>query len=407
MSNTFQSLNGLFKEVYADKIQSLVPENLKLMKMVPFAAQEKSLGNLFHQPVIVGSEHGLSWGASDADAFSLQAPISGQIKDAQVRGNPKVLRSVLGYSAASRAAQGTQAAFMNGTKFLVANMLRSMSKKLEIEMLYGQSGYGTVGSTSGNTVTITPAEWAPGIWVGSEGMPVQVRNPAGSVLRGSATIVSVNLDTRTLTLDVLPAGTLANDVLWHAGSYGADFAGLHKIVTNTGTLFGIDASQFSVWRGNTYDAGGTSLSLGKIEFAISRAVAKGLESDSVCLVSPLTWSDLLVEQSALRRYDSSYSSDKKENGARQITFFGTNGMITIEPSIYVKQGFAYIVQPDSFMRIGSSDITFNRPGMGNDSQYFRELESSAGFELRCWTDQALFCSHIGRQTIITNIVNSQ
>ena len=74
--------------------------------------------------------------------------------------------------AASRAAQGGTKAFMDATKFLVANMLRSMAKKLEIEMLYGQMGYGVVASAAGANVTIQTAEWAPGIWAGAEGMPL-------------------------------------------------------------------------------------------------------------------------------------------------------------------------------------------------------------------------------------------
>jgi hypothetical protein len=93
------------------------------------------LGNLYHQPVILGLEHGVTFASSDDDAFNLNAPVAGQLKDAQVRGNPVVLRSVLGYTSASRAAQGGEQAFENVTKYLVANMIRSLAKKLEIEML--------------------------------------------------------------------------------------------------------------------------------------------------------------------------------------------------------------------------------------------------------------------------------
>src|ERR1700759_1996887 len=128
--NTFaDTLNGLFKEAYADKLENLIPEGLKLYKMIDFLPKEKQPGNLYHQPVILGHEHGVTFASSDDDAFNLNAPVAGQIKDAQVRGNPVVLRSVLGYTAASRAAQGGAKAFMDATKFLVANMLRSITKK--------------------------------------------------------------------------------------------------------------------------------------------------------------------------------------------------------------------------------------------------------------------------------------
>lgn len=404
-SNNFgDTLNALFKETYANKIENLIPEGLKLYKMIDFMPKDKQPGNLYHQPVILGHEHGVTFASSDDDAFALNAPVAGQIKDAQVRGNPVVLRSVLGYTAASRAAQGGAQAFMDATKFLVANMLRSLCKKLEIEMFYGQMGYGTVASTAANVITITTAEWAPGIWSGGENMPLEIRDVTGATIRGECIVSAVDLDLRTVTVNVLPAGTVATDVIWHKGAYGNEFAGVHKIITNTGTLFNISAATYSLWKGNTFGAGSASLSLGKIESAIARAVNKGLDSDVVVFVNPKTWSDLLTEQTALRRYGSNYSPNEVDNGAKSIKFYGQNGMVTIEPSIYVKEGYSYVLATDEFMRVGSSDVTFKRPGM--EGQFFRELENSAGVELRCFSDSSLFCAAPGKNVLINLIVNS-
>src|SRR5208282_3019614 len=199
-NNSVGTLNGFFKETYADKLKELIPDGVKILNKIKFMAKDKQPGNLYHQPVILGLEHGITFAASDEDAFNLNAPIAGQIRDAQVRGNPVVLRSVLGYAAASRAALGGQKAFMDATKFLVANMLRSMAKKLEIEMLYGQIGYGVVGAVAGTLITISPAEWAPGIWAGAEGMPIEIRSADGSTSRGTAIIFSVDMTAQTITL---------------------------------------------------------------------------------------------------------------------------------------------------------------------------------------------------------------
>lgn len=404
-SNNFSdTLNGLFKESYGDKLENLIPEGLKLMKMINFMSKDKQPGNLYHQPVILGHEHGVTFASSDDDAFNLNAPVAGQIKDAQIRGNPVVLRSVLGYTAASRAAQGGAKAFMDATKFLVANMLRSISKKLEIELLYGQMGYATVASIAANVITITTAEWAPGIWAGAENMPIEIRDTTGATIRGSASVSSVDLSGRTVTVDLAPAGVVATDVIWHKGAYGNEFAGVHKILTNSGTLFNISASSFSLWAGNSYSAGSASLSLAKIERGIALAVAKGLDSDVSVIVNPKTWADLLVEQAALRKFDSSYSSSEATSGAKSIKFYGQNGMISIEPSIYCKEGYAYVLEPKMFARVGSTDVTFKRPGM--EGNFFRELENSAGVELRCFSDMALFCEAPGKQVLITAIVNS-
>lgn len=373
------------------------------MNRIPFAKKDAQLGNFYHQPVILGQEHGVTFAQAGEDAFNLNAPVAGKIKDATVRGTQLVLRSVMGYASASRASQGGAKAFESATKFLVGNMLRSISKKLEIELLYGQMGYATIASVASTVLTITTAEWAPGIWAGAEDMPIEIRDSAGTTSRGETRVVSVDFDARTITVETALAGVTGTDVIWHKGAYDNEFAGLHKILTNTGSLFGISAASYNLWKGNTYGAGSAALSFNKIQDAIARAVEKGLDSDVLVMVNPRTWSDLLTEQAALRMYDSSYSSSKSENGSRSIMFHGQSGMIEIVPSIYIKEGYAYVISLDEMVRIGSSDVTFKRPGKGDE--FFRDLENAAGYELRAYTDQALFCHAPGKNVLINAIVN--
>jgi hypothetical protein len=408
-NNSIGTLNGFFKETYAEKLGELIPDGVKLMNKIKFMSKDKQPGNLYHQPVILGLEHGVTFAGSDEDAFNLNAPVAGQVKDAQVKGSPVVLRSLLGYVAASRAALGGQKAFMDATKFLVANMLRSMAKKLEIEMLYGQVGYGTVATAgvSGAAVTIATAEWAPGIWAGAEGMPIEIRDAAGSVSRGEFKIVSVNMDTRVLTLnaDAAAAGVIATDVLWHKGAYGNEFPGIHKILSITsGTLFNIDVGTYNLFRGNQYSAGSAALSFTKLNQAAARAVEKGLEGPLLALVNPRAWANMLSDQAALRRYDGSYSTAKMENGSEKLMFHSQNGLIEIEPSIYVKEGFAYLLSLDDWSRVGSTDMTFKRPGQGEE--FFRDLENSAAYELRLYSDQAVFCMAPAKNVLVKDIVNT-
>lgn len=268
----------------------------------------------------------------------MNAPISGGTKDATIKGNPAVLRSALGYNAASRAAQGGEQAMDDAIKFLVGNMLRSFSKKIEIEMFYGQSGYGSVASVSGNIITITTAEFAAGIWIGSENMPVQIRSSAG-VLRGNAIVTYADIINRQITLDVMPAGVVATDVIYHQGAYGNEFVGLHKILSTTsGSLFGIDVSTSSLFQGNTYSAGSAALSFTKIVNAAAVARFKGQNGKLICIINPKAWSNVLTDQAALRRYDSSQSDAKLKNGSESIEFHSMNGVIEVVSSIYVKEG---------------------------------------------------------------------
>lgn len=404
-NNSVGTLNGFFKETYADKLELLIPDGVKLLNKIKFMSKDKMPGNLFHQPVILGLEHGITFASSDDDAFNLQVPVAGVIKDAQVRGNPVVLRSLLGYAAASRAALGGQKAFEDATKFLVANMLRSMAKKLEIEMLYGQVGYATVASLAGSVVTITTSEWAPGIWAGAENMPIEFRDATGATSRGLATVKSVDMTAQTITLNNVPTGIVATDVIWHGGAYGNEFPGIHRILTQaTGTLFNIDVATYNLFRGNVYDAQAGALSFTKLNQAVSRAVEKGLDSSVYALVNPRSWANMLNDQAALRRYDTSYKSEKVEVGSKGILFHSQNGDIEIEPSIYVKQGYAYVLCLEDWMRVGSTDMTFKRPGQGEE--FFRDLENSAAYELRLYSDQAVFCMAPGKNVLITDIVNS-
>ncbi len=405
-TDTVGNLNGFFKEVYADKLNELIPEGLKLVNMIKFIGKEKQGGNLFHQPVILGMEHGVTFASSDDDAFNLNPAVAGVIKDAQVRGNPMVMRSLLGYVAASRSAGGKNA-FMDATKYLVANMLRSMSKKLEIHLLYGQKGYGAVSAAAvAGVITIKTAEWAPGIWAGGEGMPIEILDAAGTTSRGEFTITSVDMDARTITVstNAQNAGVTTDDVIYHKGAFGNEFAGIHKILENTGTLFNINAATYNLWKGNTYAAGGAALSFAKLSKAAARPVEKGLDSKLSIFVNPRTWSDLLNDQASLRQYDQSYSSSQLQQGSRSLKFHSQNGELEIIPSIYVKEGYAYGLSMDEFMRVGSSDISFKRPGQGDE--FFRDLENAAAYELRLYTDQAVFCMAPGKNVLITGIVNA-
>lgn len=404
--NTLEVLNGFFKESYADKLKKLIPEDTPLMNMIDFMPAEKQPGGNYNQPVILGLEHGVTFGSADDDAFNLNPSISGVTKNAQVKGHPLVLRSAMGYTAASRAAQGGKQAFEDASKYLVANMLRSVAKKLEIEMLYGQSGYGTVSSNSGTVITLQTAEWAPGIWAGAEGMPIEIRNSSGSTSKGEYTVTAVNFENRTITVNSSPGTLSSGDVIWHKGAYGNEFVGIHKMLSATsGTIFGIDVAAYALWKGTTYSAASAALSFNKLNKAVARAVEKGMgASKLVCLVNPRAWSDLLNEQAALRKYDASYSPSKLVNGAKALEFHAHSARLEIMSSIYVKEGYAYLLSVEDFMRVGSSDVSFKR--RGREGEYFRELENTAGWELRLFCDQALFCAAIGRSVLITDIVNA-
>lgn len=375
-----------------------------------FEASNKSNNG---QPVVLGLEHGFTYGGSAGDAFLLNAAVASPNRDAQVKGHELVLVSAISVGAASRSIS-SKAAFEQETKRLVQNMLKSTQIRMEIQLMYGQSGIAKVAIVAGNLLTICASEWAAGIWSGSKNAALEIRSQAG-VLRGTCNVVKPNLKDQTVEVDVMPAGVSGNvdsenaaaDVVYFKGAYNKEFAGLHKIITNTSTIFNIDAAEFDLFKGNTVlvgtsEAAKAFISFEKVEEAIALCMEKGLtEEDVVCLVNPKHWNKLMTDQAAKRQFDSSYSSEKMENGSKSLIFYGQNGKIEIHASLFVKEGFAYIFPPAELERIGSSDITFERPGF--PGKFFREMESANGYELRSYSDQALFTSAPGKMAVLKYI----
>lgn len=340
-----------------------------------------------------------------------------QVKNAVVSGYEMVLRSAIPYTMISRSAT-SQAAFESATKYLVGNMMDSFTKRLEVELMYGQSGIGKAitANVVGTTVVvgIDPSTWAPGIWGGAEKMKVDFHNPGNAVPVSAAQVIkSVDFDAKSVTIEcggapaaAALAGALApGDDLFPAGSYGKQMKGLHAIMTETSDLFGISPSTYSLWKATQYDPnpGGAAsvLSFAIIQKAIAAGVARGLKGDVVCMVAPGHWDNLLTEQTAQRRLDSSYKTEELLIGSKAITFYAQCGKVSIIPSIYVKEGHAYIFNPEIMARVGSLDITFNRPGF--EGKFFFDLPSHNGVELRALSDQSLFVAKPGHMVLIKNL----
>jgi hypothetical protein len=414
---TVSQLDGLFKDVFADKVHNLVPDNVMLYNMVNFESAKK-LGEKFSQPVIVKQSQGFTYGGSDGDAYSLNAAVAAQTKEAEIKGYSMVARTKISYDAAARSAT-SQAAFEQSTKLIVADMLRSFAKRLEISMFYGQKEIGLVNAdtSSVNTLVISDASWAPGIWNGLEGAKIEIFSDDLATDRTSTarTITAIDLDNKQLTVDGAALTLTAGDRVVFEGAYDdgntvwKEMLGLHGIMSayddGVTDLFGIKPASFNVWRSTTYDAGGADLSFEKIQEAISKGAARGLDESVVCLVSNRTWAELMTDQAALRQYDSTYQKTVTESGSEAIKFHGQTGSIEVVPCSYVKESLAFVMPKSSLRLLGSTDITFQLPGHDND-RFFRELADAAGFELRAYCDLALFTHAPNKLILISNIVNS-
>ena len=414
---TTTDLSGLFKEVYGESVVSLVPESALIVKEIPFVAREKQLGNKYHQPVIVQMEHGVTYAGADAGAFTLNNAISMKTQDAQVQGAQMVLRSTLDYESAARAS-GSKSAFMDATQLQVENMLQSLTKRLELSLIYGAAatGLGTVDDTANVNATstnllFTAAGWAAGIWAGTENAQLDIFNMAGTKINtnGALTITAINTTTRAITVTGVAGDITAIDTLSPTdmfvrffGSDGAEMAGLDKIVENTGSLFNINAGTYNLWKGSSYAVGG-AISFSALQAAVAVAVERGgLDEDVTVFLNPKKWGVLLNDQAALRKYDQSYSAAAVENGSKTITFHSQNGTLKIVAHPYVKEGEGYLIPTKRVKRIGAQDISFDIPG-SKSGEIFLQLQNSAGFEYRLYSNQAIVCETPAKMVKLTGI----
>jgi hypothetical protein len=419
-ADTFAVLAGNFKEVYGD-LHNLIPDTAKMMKMIPYKPKAK-IGNEFVEAVKLTHEHGVTYSSTDNNAgalVTLSTPIPLTLLDAKVTSSVLLLRAQIGYDAFARAEGGDKVAFKDASELVVEDLLESITKRLEICLLYGSSPTGIGGipqagtsdSTGTLTIVLLPAQWATGIWVGSENAQVDVYHGSTKLNTNAPLVVkSVNPDTYTIVVtgnstDTAAINTYvtsnADAFIVFTGSFGNEMAGLDDVCLNTGTLWNIDASQYALWSANTYSAGSANLTMGKLQSAIQKAVQKGLDGDVNVIVNPATWATLNTDLAALRRFVE--DSTEGELGVESIKYMYAGGKMDVVAYNLCKEGECFIMPKKGVNRIGAADIGFKLPGGDNG---FLHVPDRMGYEFRLFSSQAFFTPFVAKLVKVYNIVNS-
>ena len=409
--NTKSSLDALFKYKVAKEVNELVPSFAIIQEMMGDLSPATKAGRKFLWPVALTLENGVTYG--DGTVFTYNGAIAAVYGEAQIDAAPIVVQSRVSLSAANTMLDD-EATFITETKLRAGTMKESLTKRLEVECLYGKAtavGIGVVASQSGSSTTraivLSEATFAAAIWGGMENCLLENRNSSGTLLNTNAdiTLVSVDVDTRTLNvsgnatdLDAI----IATTVLWFKGQFANGFSGIHKQLTNTGTLFNISAATYQLWKATSYAVGG-SLTMAKTLRGLAKAVGKGgLTGPVVQLVSPETYEGLNSDLSALRMFDSSYGGGDGTSGFEGIAYRYQGGKVKIVAHPYCMPGYAYAGPEKGIRKIGRVDVNF---GMGGDD-YFEKLEGSAGYQLLCQAEWSVFIEKPARWVVFTGITNA-
>jgi hypothetical protein len=418
-ADTFTVLAGNFKEVYGD-LHNLIPDTAKLMKMIPFKPKAK-IGNEYVEAVKLTHEHGVTYSVTDNNAgalVTLTAPVPLTLLDAKVTSAAMLLRAQIGYDAFARAEGGDKVAFKDASELVVEDLLESITKRLEVSVLYGSSPTGLaqipqsgiVASSTNIVITLAADQWATGIWVGSENAKIEVYRGATNYTPTAPIIITaIDVDARTITgtMSATDSAALDSDNASYAteyivfyGAYGNEMVGLDAAVLSATSLWNI-VNTYALWKGNTYSAGSANLTMGKLQSAIQKAVQKGLDGDVNVVLNPATWATLNTDLAALRRFVE--DSTEGELGVESIKYLYSGGKMDIVSYNLVKEGECFILPKKGVNRIGAADIGFKLPGGDNG---FLHVPDRMGYEFRLFSSQAFFTPFVAKLVKITGVVNS-
>lgn len=366
--NTNSTLS-LTKTVYGDKLEKLEFTDGMLKEFLPF---KQKLGDTLKFPVQLKMEHGFVANGTSGSAATLATAVAQNIDQAEVSAYEVIGRSRIAYRIMEDAVARGPAAFESATSTVMDALSESTQFRLEHDLLYGHEGLGIVSSIDTGVITITNASWSAATWESLEGALLEAFTTTAATATQhdtTLTITAVDLDAKTVTVSGTSSSVAAGDILyfkgWKTTTSWNSMAGIRKIISNTGSLFGIDAATNSRWKGNTKSSMGTPNFL-KFLQGLSKMTGRRLRRQNTTLLVPIAAFDILnSDLMAGRRFDGSYAK-KARTGFETIEFAGSTGVTEIVPHPMVRDGDAMAFTAKNGFRTGSADIKW-KSANGSDA----------------------------------------
>ena len=370
--------------------------------------------------------------------------LDAQITGMQIHGRDQITYEALSRSMQNVNAEGPDAkkAVIAGTKALLDGLLAATVKKTEALFIHGGMGLGTIEacsevvartttnqyeSTDGYAidVRISDATWADAIWMTFEGHTFDFFTPtsglpAGAKINTAANSLLSGTNQKGLVLTHINPSTLLTGLtgsssrvlrFFHtsgtAGGSGtgiiggatyalmsaavacfesagpsSEFYGLRYMAQNSGTLFSIDSTLYSMYRGNAVDLNGAPVKLAEVVRYASRAINAGAKGKKMRAVVPTeAFAQFANDESILRRYSAESKSGK--GGMHNLELYLPMGG-TLEVLGHSQQvnGSIVIYPPEELVRVGSQDINFVTRGGGSNNEMVLDLSTSPTSEVR-------------------------
>jgi hypothetical protein len=425
-----------FTDRYGSYLNPL-PEINTFREFLKFAKSSDKSGKQFRYPVQAAISHGITTDRTGT-AFALKAARPGVELEAILDGTDLIVRETFPYSAMLKARNGTSldgnaAAYWDPMDKVMMTTLRAMELYNELMLMYGPGSTTTGVSSLGVIATapvfagtgpnynsgthpivqLTSQSWAAGIWnnAGSgggatSGMLVDIYQADLTTLRAANIQVEGVVDPSLCQVQMTgtsASAVTATDVIVPAGWINTTSVGVGGILRNTGTFANISATTNPFWRSRVLSAGNSTMSAAKFLAITSKLMSNGGDKGLTAWCNPIVFNDLVGETLNSTRWINGQNGDNKAKmqGADTIEFMTAVGACALKRHPYMKQGEMWLLEPETCMRIGASDITF-RGANGNEG-FFLELTGNAGSEIRAMSQQAALLTVPWHNAIITNI----
>jgi hypothetical protein len=328
------SAAGIAKKVYG-KVQDLVPDEINVvLNTIPYD-KSTELGASFDEQVWLSGEWGFTHGGTDGAELTLNAPSVAQSKLAEALPESLHFRSRTTIELMSRAQKKGDASFENYVKRLMVNSKKAFDRRLDTRMIYGGGKLATIvtgdaGAATTWAPTVSVGTWAPWLWIGGIGAPVDAYNGATKLnTTGDLVISNVNPKTRVLSFTGVAAditaikaiGTNGSTVtLYYKGFYSTTAIGLKTISalsSSSGNYLGIACGTYSdLWCATqvTWDVTADDFTWTILQNGLEESFGRGGGGNRIALVPANVWKTLNSSLDALRAFDSSYSVSKVEMG---------------------------------------------------------------------------------------------
>lgn len=420
-AETTTTLDGMYKTRYIDnKPEDLVPDFNDFAAVIPYESRPK-LGKNAKFPVRVRRAQGFTY-ASGGGMFTLNDAKPGLMLEASADMTTFVMREQIAMDAVSDATSSEES-FGDAFDEIVRDMTNTMALHRELWICHGQQAlalFAEAGtSATSNTLTLTKASSAIGMWLQLDGAAFDVydstlatqRNTNAEFALSAPTLLSdgesveITLTGNATDMAAIAVGDAIVPRGWISGTSGI---GLRKIANNTGTLYGIAANTYPLWKANTKALGGAAASMLAITQAaaiqVQRSGRKGKILKAFC--SYPTWNNLNNNIAGLRRFAESTKSKVELGTMDSIKFFGPGVGIDISPCALMWNSELMMGEWSSFRRMGSHDLGWDIPGASPlPDKFVHVVADKNAYEIRGGWRQLIVPKRPACLTLLTGIVN--